>query len=133
LAASESAYQQTSAELQRTRSSLIALWATYSAEIKKKEKEVERVISDMQTKLSTSSSGLTCRCGNADVASGSETLGKGKGYLEIARFVPGYLSQLKVRHKEELALFNGQLDAVRRKMVCDFAILTDILAHHCEA
>ncbi|KAG2042756.1 Afadin and alpha-actinin-binding-domain-containing protein [Suillus americanus] len=90
LAASESAHKQTSAELQRTRSSLIALRATHSAEIKKKEKEVERVIekwsklSDMQTKLSTSSSGLTFRCGNADVVSGSETLGKGKGYLEIA-------------------------------------------------
>ncbi|KAG1850913.1 Afadin and alpha-actinin-binding-domain-containing protein [Suillus subluteus] len=73
LAASESAHKQTSAELQRTRS-----------------KEVERVIekwsklSDMQTKLSTLSSGLTFRCGNADVVSGSETLGKGKGYLEIA-------------------------------------------------
>ncbi|KAG2103085.1 Afadin and alpha-actinin-binding-domain-containing protein [Suillus discolor] len=90
LAASESAHKQTSAELQRTRSSLIALRATHSAEIKKKEKDVERIIekwsklSDMQTKLSTSSSGLTFRCGNADVVSGSETLGKGKGYLEIA-------------------------------------------------
>ncbi|KAG1857327.1 Afadin and alpha-actinin-binding-domain-containing protein [Suillus subalutaceus] len=90
LAASESAHKQTSAELQRTRSSLIALRATHSAEIKKKEKEVERVIekwsklSDTQTKLSTLSSGLTFRCGNADVVSGSETLGKGKGYLEIA-------------------------------------------------
>ncbi|KAG2363148.1 Afadin and alpha-actinin-binding-domain-containing protein [Suillus spraguei] len=69
LAASESAHKQTSAELQRTRSSLIALRATHSAEIKKKEKEVER---------------LTFRCGNADVVSGSEILGKGKGYLEIA-------------------------------------------------
>ncbi|KAG2742975.1 hypothetical protein P692DRAFT_20866096 [Suillus brevipes Sb2] len=90
LAASESAHKQTSAELQRTRSSLIALRATHSAEIKKKEKDVERIIekwsklSDVQTKLSTSSSGLTFRCGNADVVSGSETLGKGKGYLEIA-------------------------------------------------
>ncbi|KAG2144348.1 Afadin and alpha-actinin-binding-domain-containing protein [Suillus clintonianus] len=90
LAASESAHKQTSAELQRTRSSLIALRATHSTEIKKKEKDVERIIekwsklSDMQTKLSTSSSGLTFRCGNADVVSGSETLGKGKGYLEIA-------------------------------------------------
>ncbi|KAG2137581.1 Afadin and alpha-actinin-binding-domain-containing protein [Suillus bovinus] len=90
LAASESAHRQTSAELQRTRSSLIALRATHSAEIKKKEKDVERIIekwsklSDMQTKLTTTSSGLTFRCGNADVVSGSETLGKGKGYLEIA-------------------------------------------------
>ncbi|KAG1735884.1 Afadin and alpha-actinin-binding-domain-containing protein [Suillus paluster] len=90
LAASESAHKQTSAELQRTRSTLIALRATHSTEIKKKEKDVERIIekwsklSDMQTKLSISSSGLTFRCGNADVVSGSETLGKGKGYLEIA-------------------------------------------------
>lgn len=35
----------------------------------------------------------------------------------ILRFVPGYLSQLKVWHQEELALFKGQLDAVRRQML----------------
>ncbi|KAG1764164.1 cytochrome P450 [Suillus placidus] len=34
----------------------------------------------------------------------------------ILRFVPGYLSQLKAWHQEELVLFNGQLDAVRRQM-----------------
>ncbi|KAG1794705.1 cytochrome P450 [Suillus variegatus] len=34
----------------------------------------------------------------------------------ILRFVPGYLSQLKAWHKEELALYNEQLDAVRRQM-----------------
>ncbi|KAG2099603.1 cytochrome P450 [Suillus discolor] len=34
----------------------------------------------------------------------------------ILRFVPGYLSQLKSWHKEELALLNEQLDAVRRQM-----------------
>ncbi|KAG0696776.1 cytochrome P450 [Suillus ampliporus] len=34
----------------------------------------------------------------------------------ILRFVPGYLSQLKAWHQEELALFNGQLDVVRRQM-----------------
>ncbi|KAG2099558.1 cytochrome P450 [Suillus discolor] len=34
----------------------------------------------------------------------------------ILRFVPGYLSQLKAWHKEELAFYNGQLDAVRRQM-----------------
>ncbi|OJA18318.1 hypothetical protein AZE42_02805 [Rhizopogon vesiculosus] len=90
LTASESAHKQTSTELQRTRSSLIALRATHSAELKKREKDIERIIekwsklSEIQTKLSTSSSGLTFRCGNADVGSRSETLGKGKGYLEIA-------------------------------------------------
>ncbi|KAG2099561.1 cytochrome P450 [Suillus discolor] len=34
----------------------------------------------------------------------------------ILRFVPGYLSQLKAWHKEELAFYTGQLDAVRRQM-----------------
>jgi cytochrome P450 len=34
----------------------------------------------------------------------------------ILRFVPGYLSQLKAWHQEELILFNGQLDAVRKQM-----------------
>ncbi|KAG1854466.1 cytochrome P450 [Suillus subalutaceus] len=31
--------------------------------------------------------------------------------------------------KKILPLFNGQLDVVRRQMVCDFAVLTDVLAH----
>lgn len=59
-------------------------------ELKKREKDIERIIekwsklSDIQTKLSTSSSGLTFRCGNADAGTGSEVLGKGNGYLEIA-------------------------------------------------
>ncbi|KAG1829926.1 cytochrome P450 [Suillus variegatus] len=34
----------------------------------------------------------------------------------ILRFVPGYLSELKAWHKEELAFYDGQLDAVRRQM-----------------
>ncbi|KAG2085777.1 cytochrome P450 [Suillus discolor] len=34
----------------------------------------------------------------------------------ILRFVPGYLSQLKAWHKEELTFYDGQLDAVRRQM-----------------
>lgn len=34
----------------------------------------------------------------------------------ILRFIPGYLSQLKAWHQEELALFDGQLDAVRKQM-----------------
>ncbi|KAG1854462.1 cytochrome P450 [Suillus subalutaceus] len=34
----------------------------------------------------------------------------------ILRFVPGYLSQLKAWHQDELALFNGQLDVVRKQM-----------------
>ncbi|KAG1798560.1 cytochrome P450 [Suillus plorans] len=34
----------------------------------------------------------------------------------ILRFIPGYLSQLKVWHKEERALYDRQLDAVRTQM-----------------
>jgi hypothetical protein len=34
--------------------------------------------------------------------------------MSILRFVSGYLSQLKVWHQKVLALFNGQLDMVRR-------------------
>ncbi|KAG9310288.1 cytochrome P450 [Chiua virens] len=34
----------------------------------------------------------------------------------ILRYVPGYLSQLKQWHQAELALFEGQLDAVRKQM-----------------
>jgi len=49
----------------------------------------------------------------------------------ILRFVPGYLSQLKAWHQEELTLFNGQLDAVRKQMVHDFAVLTDVNAYYC--
>jgi uncharacterized membrane-anchored protein YhcB (DUF1043 family) len=51
--------------------------------------------------------------------------------MSILRFVPGYLSQLKVWHQKELALFNGQLDMVRRQIVRGFAVLTDVLAHYC--
>jgi hypothetical protein len=43
----------------------------------------------------------------------------------ILRFVPGYLSQLKAWHQEEYALFDGQLDVVRRQMVCKFILALD--------
>ena len=35
----------------------------------------------------------------------------------ILQYVPGYLTKLKKWHQEELALFEGQLDAVRKQMV----------------
>ena len=35
----------------------------------------------------------------------------------ILRHVPGYLNQLKQWHKEELQLFTGQIDVVRKAMV----------------
>ena len=35
----------------------------------------------------------------------------------ILQYVPGHLTQLKKWHQEELALFEGQLDTVRKQMV----------------
>ncbi|KAH7914582.1 Afadin and alpha-actinin-binding-domain-containing protein [Hygrophoropsis aurantiaca] len=90
LQSAETAHKHTTCELQRTRTSLQALRATYQSEIKKKEKDVEKIterwtkLADLQTKLSTSSSGMFIRGANADIVTSSETLGKGRGYLEIA-------------------------------------------------
>ncbi|KAJ7019801.1 Afadin and alpha-actinin-binding-domain-containing protein [Mycena alexandri] len=88
LQASESAHKHTSAELQRARTALQAVRATHQSELKKKEKEVERIterwgkLADMQAKLSTASSGL--RCSNLQVVDGTEVLGKGPGLAEVA-------------------------------------------------
>jgi hypothetical protein len=38
----------------------------------------------------------------------------------ILQYVPGYLTQLKEWHREELALFEGQLDTVRKQMVITY-------------
>jgi len=90
LQSSESSHKQTTAELQRTRTSLQALRATHAAELKKKEKEIERMVEkwtklvESQAKSSTASLGMVVRGANAEVASGMELLGKGKGYLEVA-------------------------------------------------
>jgi hypothetical protein len=89
-----SAHKYTTADLQRTRMSLQALRATHASELRKRDKESERILerwaklSDGQLKLSTSaSSGLTfagARCANATAGDGSSILGRGKGYLEVA-------------------------------------------------
>ncbi|KAG8221070.1 hypothetical protein J3R82DRAFT_2585 [Butyriboletus roseoflavus] len=85
LQSSESSHKQTTAELQRTRTSLQALRATHVAELKKKEKEIERMVdkwiklSDSQAKLPTTSPGMVIRGANAEVSSGMELIGKGKG------------------------------------------------------
>ncbi|KAG2342598.1 cytochrome P450 [Suillus weaverae] len=47
----------------------------------------------------------------------------------ILHFVPGYLSQLKAWHQEELVFFNGQLDMVQRQMVCHTYFARFILEH----
>ncbi|KAJ6527277.1 Afadin and alpha-actinin-binding-domain-containing protein [Mycena vulgaris] len=88
LQASESAHKHTSAELQRARTALQAVRATHQAELKKKEKEVERMaerwgkLADMQAKLSAAPSGL--RCANLKIVDGSEVLGKGPSLEELA-------------------------------------------------
>jgi len=88
LQTSENAHKQTTAELQRTRICLQGVRATHQAEIKKKEKEVNRVmekwqkLADAQAKLSGVPSGM--RCANVAVVEGTEVLGKGQGFLEIA-------------------------------------------------
>ncbi|KAG5644872.1 hypothetical protein DXG03_007513 [Asterophora parasitica] len=88
LHSSEAAHKQTTAELQRTRTLLQGVRATHQAELKKKEKDVERMsekwskLADAQAKLMAVPSGM--RCANAVLATGSQTIGKGKSFLEIA-------------------------------------------------
>ncbi|PPQ75446.1 hypothetical protein CVT26_016220 [Gymnopilus dilepis] len=88
LQASENAHKQTSSELQRTRTLLQGVRATYQAELKKKEKEVERVmekwqkLADSQAKLSAAPSGI--RCANVAAVEGDDVLSKGQSFLEIA-------------------------------------------------
>ncbi|KAF8216749.1 Afadin and alpha-actinin-binding-domain-containing protein [Mycena galopus ATCC 62051] len=88
LQASESAHKNTLGELQRARTSMQAVRATHQTELKKKEKEVERIVerwgklADMQAKLSSAASGL--RCANIKVVVGTEVLGKGPELVELA-------------------------------------------------
>ncbi|KAF7356417.1 hypothetical protein MVEN_00974500 [Mycena venus] len=88
LQASESAHKNTLAELQRARTALQAVRATHQTELKKKEKEVERIVerwgklADMQAKLSNTPSGL--KCANLKVVDGTEVIGTGPGVAELA-------------------------------------------------
>ncbi|KAF9454385.1 hypothetical protein P691DRAFT_692547, partial [Macrolepiota fuliginosa MF-IS2] len=88
LQSTEVAHRQTTAELQRTRTSLQALRTTHQIELKKKEKDIERMtekwskISDSQTKLMSVPAGM--RCANVAALGGSEFRGKSQSYLEIA-------------------------------------------------
>ena len=85
----ENAHKNTMAELQRTRTSLQVVRATHQSELKKKEKEVERMVekwsklADAQAKLAATSSGMI-RCANVAVVEGSELLGNSKSHLEVA-------------------------------------------------
>ncbi|KAI0730564.1 Afadin and alpha-actinin-binding-domain-containing protein [Earliella scabrosa] len=86
----ENAHKHTTSELQRTRSTLHALRATHQTEIKKVEKEKERMVerwsklSDAQLKAGSLRAGLTCA--NLDVVEASDVQlrGKGQGFLDVA-------------------------------------------------
>ena len=80
--------KQTASDLQRTRTLLQGIRATHQSELKKKEKDIERItekwqkISDSQYKLGHSQSGL--RCSNVAVVEGEQVGGRGLGFLDVA-------------------------------------------------
>ncbi|KAI8996403.1 hypothetical protein BD414DRAFT_199770 [Trametes punicea] len=90
LKTAENAHKHTTVELQRTRTTLHALRTTHQTEIKKLEKEKERMVerwsklSDAQLKAGTLHAGFTCA--NLDVVDASDVqlLGKGQGFLDVA-------------------------------------------------
>jgi hypothetical protein len=88
LQASENVQKQSALELQRTRTLLQGIRASTQAELRKKEKESERIverwqkIADLQAKLGATQSGI--KCANATVVDGVQAVGKGQGFLDIA-------------------------------------------------
>ncbi|KAF6761811.1 Afadin and alpha-actinin-binding-domain-containing protein [Ephemerocybe angulata] len=88
LQSSETAHKQTTAELQRTRTSLQAIRSTHQAELKKREKEVERLserwqkIADLQTKVQNNASGI--QCANVAAVEGRSGLDRGPSFLDVA-------------------------------------------------
>ncbi|KAF8347974.1 Afadin and alpha-actinin-binding-domain-containing protein [Amanita rubescens] len=88
LQTAENAHKQTSAELQRTRSTLQSIRTAHQTELKKKEREFERMIekwskvAEVQSKLTTVPSGITCA--NAEIVEGTERLGESQRFLEVA-------------------------------------------------
>ncbi|KAI0352101.1 hypothetical protein OH77DRAFT_1460841 [Trametes cingulata] len=90
LQASENAHKHTTAELQRTRTTLHALRATHQTEIKKLEKEKERMVerwsklSDAQLRVASLPAGPTCANLEVVEASDVQLRGKGQGFLDVA-------------------------------------------------
>ncbi|OSX64473.1 hypothetical protein POSPLADRAFT_1137091 [Postia placenta MAD-698-R-SB12] len=90
LQSAEAAHKHTTGELQRTRTTLQALRTAHQAELKKLEKEKDRMVdrwsklADVQSKLCNASSGM--RCANAAVidAPDVQLRGKGQGFLDLA-------------------------------------------------
>ncbi|CAK5267563.1 unnamed protein product [Mycena citricolor] len=86
----ETTQKQTSGELQRMRTALQAVRSAHQAELKKKDKDVERMaerwnkLADIQSKVAGSSSGL--RCSNLIVVENGSVSerGRGSGVVETA-------------------------------------------------
>ncbi|EMD39347.1 hypothetical protein CERSUDRAFT_104554 [Gelatoporia subvermispora B] len=89
LQASETAHKHTTAELQRTRTSLQSLRTAHAAEIKRIEKEKERMVdrwsklSDGQLKIGSTGAGMTCTNLEVVEASDVQLRGKGEHFLEV--------------------------------------------------
>jgi len=88
LQSSESSQKQTTVELQRTRTALQGIRVTHQQELKKKEKDLERMaskwnkLSDAQIKLSTVPAGL--KCANVGIVHGSELIPRTPSLLDTA-------------------------------------------------
>ncbi|EAU90393.2 hypothetical protein CC1G_00777 [Coprinopsis cinerea okayama7 len=84
----EAAHKQTSLELQRTKSSLQGIRTAHQQELKKKEKEIDKLaekwqkLADSQAKLSTTASGISCA--NVAAIEGRTNQIKGPDFLEVA-------------------------------------------------
>lgn len=102
----EAAHKHTTADLQRTRGMMQSLRTAHNTEIKKLEKEKERIVerwsklTDGQIKAAVNASGM--KCANLEVTESAELQMKGKGqnFLEVA------LDQSEKARKE---LFDQQL------------------------
>ena len=90
LLSSENAHKRTTAELQRTRTALHTLRTAHQIEIKKLDKEKERMrerwtkLSDSQLKAGWLPAGLTCTNLAVVDASDVQMHGKGQGFLDVA-------------------------------------------------
>ncbi|KIK52336.1 hypothetical protein GYMLUDRAFT_88727 [Collybiopsis luxurians FD-317 M1] len=118
LQATESAHKHTSAELARTRGALQAVRATHQMELKKKEKDIEKMVekwnklSDSQAKLGAVGSGLrfSGSAANASVSEAAGMVGRGKTLMEAA------LEEAE-RGREQLARDNLALRVLLLKAV----------------
>ncbi|PFH50294.1 hypothetical protein AMATHDRAFT_4112 [Amanita thiersii Skay4041] len=124
LQAAEASHKRTSTELQRTKHSLQSVRNAHETELKKKEREIERIlerwskIADVQAKLSHMPCGLTPA--NAEAADNTGVLGKGQNLLELAleqaEQARGQLSTENLRLKKLVLRTINQLYALMYKV-----------------